>query len=57
MQDSKFVSFLLSFRKRARAADSAPAVLSLKLGVGQEAETLTEEALKRRVKVIQYEAI
>ena len=45
VKDSKFVSYLLCITKRAKSADSAAPKLTLKMGMGQEPESVEEEAL------------
>ena len=57
VRDSKFVSFLLAFTKKPRSESETTSTLSLKLGTGIDAEVMTEDALKQRVKELQLIAI
>lgn len=56
VQDTKFVSFLLSFSKRPLAGERDSKII-FKESIAREAETIDEETLKRRVKMMQYEAM
>ena len=55
VEDSKYIPFLLAFQKRPKSADT-PQTLSLKTKTGG-VEQVSEEALKHRVKVMQYESV
>ena len=56
VEDSKFVSYLLSVTKRAKTESSEPAQITLKMGLGMEVETISREDIVKRVKIMQYEA-
>lgn len=58
VQDSKFVSFLLSFTKRPLQEGCArDPKITLKESLQQDAEPLSEEQLKQKVKLLQYQAM
>ena len=63
VQDSKFESFLLILTKRSKAEEeekgenNSGCKLSLKAGLTAEVESLDEAELKKRIKIMQYEAM
>ena len=52
VQETKFVSFLLVFTKKPRTEGETASKFSLKMGLGMDAEVMSEDALKKRVKVM-----